>query len=63
MLRFSDGEKFSTAGPLHLTRRSDGWYVVGQNMLIPVQDVAEGHKIIQEMRALDELKEAQHADR
>ena len=63
MLEFSDGEKFETQGPLHLTRRQDGWYVVGQNMLIPVADVKEGHEIIQEMRSLDALKERQNESR
>ena len=63
MIRFNDGEEFNTSAPLHLTRRSDGWYVVGQNMLIPVVDVAEGHKVIREMRALEALKAGQNADR
>lgn len=49
MLDFSDGMSFNTDGPLRLTRRSDGWYVVGQGMLCPVDDPAEGRKLIAEM--------------
>ena len=37
-LRFSDGEKFNLSGELRKEKRYDGWYVVGQNMLIPVAD-------------------------
>lgn len=49
-LTFSDGMKFNTDGPMRLTRRSDGWYVVGGGMLIPVADPKEGREIISEMQ-------------
>lgn len=35
-LRFSDGMEFDTQKPLHKECRSDGWYVVGNGMLLPV---------------------------
>jgi hypothetical protein len=46
MLRFSDGMTFDTSGPQRLEHRSDGWYVVGSGMLIPVRDQEEGNSII-----------------
>ena len=49
-LTFSDGMTFNTTGPLHLTRRSDGWYVCGAGMLIPVRDVKEGREIIESLK-------------
>lgn len=51
MLRFSDGENFDTEGELRLECRSDGWYVLGGGMMIPVSSRAEGEEIIQEMTA------------
>ena len=36
-LRFSDGEEFDTSGPLRKEQRYDGWYVIGQGYLIPVE--------------------------
>ena len=48
MLRFSDGMGFDTSGPLRKTRRSDGLYVVGEGMLIPVNSVEEANEIIDE---------------
>ena len=46
MLKFSDGETFDTSGPLRKEKRYDGWYVIGQGMLIPVKDEAEADKVI-----------------
>jgi len=48
-IKFSDGMEFDTAGDLRIERRSDGLYVVGEGMLIPVNDRAEGLEIIKEM--------------
>lgn len=45
-LRFNDGQNFDTSGPLRLTKRKDGWYVIGQGMLIPVDSPAEGNETI-----------------
>jgi len=49
-MRFSDGMTFDTSGPLRLTRRRDGWYVVGEGMLLPVDSPAEGREIIADMK-------------
>ena len=37
-LKFTDGEEFDTSGPLRKEERYDGWYVLGNNMLIPMRD-------------------------
>ena len=49
-MRFSDGITFDTSGPLRLTKRRDGWYVIGQGMLLPVESVKEGREIIAQMK-------------
>ena len=47
---FSDGLRLDTSGPLRLTQQSDGLYVIGQGMLIPVRDVNEGHQILRDLQ-------------
>ena len=46
-LRFNDGIDFDTSGPLRLSLRRDGMYVVGEGMLVPVQDAHEGRQLIE----------------
>ena len=48
-LKFSDGIVFDTSGRLRPERRSDGWYVVGRGMLLPVDSVAEAHDVIKRL--------------
>ena len=55
-IEFSDGVSFNTDGQYRLTRRSDGWYVVGHGLLLPVNDQSEGYKVIEEMTELQKLK-------
>jgi CRISPR/Cas system CMR-associated protein Cmr3 (group 5 of RAMP superfamily) len=45
-LRFNDGVKFDTSGDLRMESRSDGVYVVGKGMLIPVNDEADAERTI-----------------
>lgn len=45
-LKFSDGMEFDTSGPLRITSRSDGLYVVGEGWLIPVISFEEAEGII-----------------
>lgn len=49
-LTFSDGETFDTSVELQLTRRKDGWYVIGNGHLIPVRDIDEGRERLREMK-------------
>ena len=46
-LRFTDGMSFDTSGPLRLAVRPDGAYVIGEGMLVPVRDLAEGRQLIE----------------
>lgn len=45
-MRFSDGMQFDTSGPLRMVRRRDGYYVIGNGMLIPVADRDEAADFI-----------------
>tara|TARA_Y100001970_G_scaffold258220_1_gene337886 strand:- start:192 stop:383 length:192 start_codon:yes stop_codon:yes gene_type:complete len=45
-LKFSDGVEFNTSGPLRVTRRSDGYYVTGKGLLVPVNSYKEGQDFI-----------------
>ena len=50
MIRFRDGMSFDTAGPLRITRRWDGYYVVGEGTLCPVKDAEEAKTLLRELR-------------
>jgi len=50
MLRFSDGEEFDTSGEMRKEERKDGWYVLGNGMLIPVKDETEADKVIKQYK-------------
>jgi hypothetical protein len=45
-LKFSDGEEFDLSGSLRKEQRIDGWYVLGENKLIPVKDEQEADDYI-----------------
>ena len=49
-MRFNDGMSFDTSGPLRLTRRKDGWYIVGNGMLGPVDSPDEGERFIARLK-------------
>lgn len=49
-IRFNDGMSFDTSGEYRTTRRSDGLYVVGHGMLIPVADYDEANTLIAELK-------------
>ena len=57
-IKFSDGVSFNTGGQYRLTRRSDGWYVVGRGLLAPVASPEDGAAFIAEMEALNKLQGA-----
>jgi hypothetical protein len=48
-LTFTDGETFDLSGPLRLEERYDGWYVLGNNRMIPVNSQDEGNKLISQL--------------
>ncbi len=45
-LTFTDGETFDLSGPLRVEERYDGWYVLGNNRMIPVSSQDAGRKLI-----------------
>jgi len=45
-LKFSDGETFDLSGDLRVELRSDGYYVLGQNMMMAVNTFEEGQEYI-----------------
>ena len=46
VLKFSDGEEFDLSGPLRVELRSDGYYVLGENMMVAVDTLEKGIKMI-----------------
>jgi len=50
ILKFSDGEEFDLSGPLRVIERSDGWYVLGNNRMIPVSSQSVGLKLIETLK-------------
>ena len=53
-LRFNDGVTISTDGSLRVIRKSDGYYVVGNGMCLPVDSRAEGQEYIREIEQVEE---------
>ena len=51
MLKFSDGEEFDLSGELRVELRSDGYYVLGQNMMMAVDTLEQGQKVIADKMA------------
>jgi len=50
-LKFSDDEEFDTEGELRTEERKDGWYVIGEGILIPVNSKEDGQNIINKMKS------------
>jgi hypothetical protein len=46
ILKFSDGEEFDLSGPLRVELRVDGYYVLGENMMMAVDTLEQGIKLI-----------------
>ena len=51
-LKFTDGEEFDLSGDLRTEERSDGWYVLGDNKMIPVNDEEDGLLTIDKLNSL-----------
>jgi hypothetical protein len=47
ILKFSDGISIDTSGPLRVLELSDGFYVTGGGVLIPVQSREKALEVIQ----------------
>jgi hypothetical protein len=51
VLKFSDGEEFDLSGPLRVELRSDGYYVLGENMMVAVDTLEKGIKMIADKKS------------
>jgi hypothetical protein len=49
-LKFTDGEEFDLTGELRAEERYDGWYVLGENRMIPVNDEADALNTIDKIK-------------
>mgnify|MGYP001193621006 CR=1 FL=1 len=49
-MHFNDGMSFDLKGPLRIERRSDGYYVVGEGILCPVDGVEDGEALIEQIK-------------
>ena len=49
-IRFSDGINVEVSGDLRPLHLFDGWYVVGEGLLIPVADRSEALDVIADLR-------------
>lgn len=47
-IMFSDGVKFDTSGPYRVERRKDGYYLVGNGVLCPVNSALDGYRLAEE---------------
>ena len=56
MLKFSDGMQFDLDGEPHIEERSDGLYVVGGGMLIPIDNREEGKSTIEAMKEREQRR-------
>ena len=52
ILKFTDGEEFDLSGDLRTEERVDGWYVLGENKMIPVNDEEDGLLTIEKLNSL-----------
>jgi hypothetical protein len=51
-LKFNDGEQFDLSGDLRIEERVDGFYVLGENRMIPVDNEEDGQLTIDKLNAL-----------
>lgn len=51
-LKFTDGEEFDLTGELRAEKRYDGWYVLGENRMIPVISEEDAQLTIDKLNAL-----------
>ncbi|MGA2224115.1 MAG: hypothetical protein ABSH41_06720 [Syntrophobacteraceae bacterium] len=50
ILKFTDGVEIDTSGPLRKFHLHDGWYVVGEGLLLPVADEVEADEELRKLR-------------
>lgn len=50
MINFNDGKQFNTNCDLMVTRCNDGFYVIGNGYLIPVDSEEEGMEVMKKLQ-------------
>ena len=50
-IKFTDGIEIQTDGEYRVMRKSDGLYVVGHGMCIPVNDVEEAEELLENLKS------------
>jgi hypothetical protein len=53
-IEFSDGMKLDVSGPYRVERRPDGYYVLGNGVLLPVDDPLDGYRLINRLTDREE---------
>jgi hypothetical protein len=57
-LKFSDGEVFDLSGSYRKECRKDGWYVLGENRMIPVKDELQADEYIYKLSKLSSKEDS-----
>lgn len=50
ILKFNDGWTVDVGGPYRVIHGPDGWYVVGEGLLLPVDSKEEGEEEIKKLQ-------------
>ena len=53
MLRFDDGINIDTSGELRAIKLSDGWYLIGQGLMLPAESEGKAHELLKELTQND----------
>lgn len=53
ILKFSDGMHFDTGGPMRISLRADGYYVIGEGTLFPARNLEEAKQILKNLENND----------
>jgi hypothetical protein len=57
-LKFTDGEEFDLSGSIRKEHRIDGWYVLGENRMIPLKNEQEADEYISKHYQLSSQKDS-----
>ena len=55
ILKFSDGMNIEMSGEYRIIEKSDGHYVVGHNMCIPVNSHEDGSDLIADLEGVERI--------
>ena len=56
MLQFSDGISIDTRGHLRIIELSDGLYITGEGLLVPIDTIEEGKELIKKFEEKKKFK-------